>query len=66
MYGYQCIKCRNFWASQAAPDQGYALITQFCPLCLPTVAGRMPLPDVTRDVVATRRMRPHMLGEVAV
>jgi hypothetical protein len=41
MYGHRCIRCGQYWSSQAHPDQHDAIVT-YCPNCIPVIAdGRL-------------------------
>lgn len=46
MYGYQCVKCGNYWCCQAAPGQDFVALTKWCPFCLPTVCPQVNLGKV--------------------
>lgn len=37
MFRHQCVRCGRHWMSQAHPGGVYAVITKWCPDCIPQV-----------------------------
>lgn len=38
--GCLCIRCGQFWATNAGPRENFSLVTKFCPDCVATLPVR--------------------------